>query len=314
MNRFSLISLLALVPAAMLMTSCLDTDGEDYVETRLTYGSGQCFNVVTDLNSNESYVTLNPQYDAVINLVEKISTFSMSGIELTPGSSLSAFKILRVPVSTETPNYTYYIADTWLFPEGENNPYSFDELVMSFSARYIELPAGMVYAPVTNVRFVVRKDTGEKYKIVAVPVSSYVRGALVSQPLDDSLDADGDYDVPVTAYGFTLDPAKMTASVTMYNVQFRKNMIATSFKIEDIPFTVSGDGFEIKTAPGETYEIKDSMGKVIENCSVSWLRFATVLPTGTTSFSITADLKALQDNPVVQPFNASGTLSYLYSE
>lgn len=310
MNKSTLIAAL-LAPALLFATSsCLSSDNDNRQESTLNYGGNQCFNVVTDSETGETFVSPDPNYTAVLDLINYKGTVSMSGIKFGANGSSLSFKLPEMPLTFSNTDYGYSLKGSLLTPEGVTDQYVFNNFNFGVVERTIKLPSGYVFAPVYDVNF----SINGRYKFTAFPTAYFLLGDVTSRPTTGDDIKDYKYENSVVAIVLNsdkTDASKFTATLWIYDARFSENMSTMTFYAENLPVALTPYGFTITTEEDEAIKVKDLSGE-IKNCNISNIYVYTSVPSGVTSVEFDADFKALQSTNPIAPCHVSANLTYYY--
>lgn len=311
MKKSTLIAAL-MAPALLFATSsCLSSDNNNKQESTLNYGGNQCFNMVTDSETGDYFISPAPNYTFVLDLINLQGTASMSGIKFGSNGSPLSFKLPAMPLTFDNKDYSYSLKGSLLTPEGVAEQYVFNNFNMRVVERTIQLPTGYVYAPIFDINF----SVNGRYRFTAFPTAYFLLGDVMAHPTGENASGE-DYksDDSVVAIALTADKTdatKYTAALWIYNASFSENMSDMTIYAENLPVNITPYGFSIVTEEGEAIKVKDSAGE-IKDCSFSNIKVSTSVPSGVTSLEFDADLKALQPTKPIEPCHVSANLTYYY--
>lgn len=311
MNKSTLIAAL-MAPALLFATSsCLSSDNNNKQESTLNYGGNQCFNMVTDNESGDYFISPAPNYTFVLDLINLQGTASMTGIKFGSNGSPLSFKLPAMPLTFDNKDYSYSLKGSLLTPEGVADQYVFNNFNMRVVERTLKLPTGYIYAPIFDISF----NVNGRYKFTAFPTAYFLLGDVLAHPTGDDASAKDykseDSVVAIALNADKTDAAKFTASLWVYDARFSENMSNMTFYAENLPVDITPYGFTIKTEDGQAIKVKDSAGE-IKDCSISNIHVSTSVPSGVTSVDFDVDFKALQPTRPIPPCHVSANLTYYY--
>ncbi|MCM1051644.1 MAG: hypothetical protein NC349_06755 [Paenibacillus sp.] len=311
MNKSTLIAAL-MAPALLFATSsCLSSDNNNKQEQTLNYGGSQCFNMVTDSESGESFISSDPNYTIVLDLINYKGSVSMTGLKLGPNGSSLSFKLPDMPLTFSSTEASYSLKSSLITPEGVTDQYVFNNFNLRVVERTLKLPTGYVFAPIFDVNFTING----RYKFTAFPTAYFLLGDVLAQPTGDDASAkDYKSEDSVVAISLTADKtdaSKYTAALWVYDARFSENMSNMTFYAENLPVEINPYGFNITTEDGQAIKVKDSAGE-IKDCSISNIHIRTSVPSGVTTVEFDADFKALQPTKPILPCHVSANLTYYY--
>lgn len=311
MNKSTLIAAL-MAPALLFATSsCLSSDNNNKQESTLNYGGNQCFNMVTDNESGDYFISPAPNYTFVLDLINLQGTASMTGIKFGSNGSPLSFKLPAMPLTFDNKDYSYSLKGSLLTPEGVADQYVFNNFNMRVVERTLKLPTGYIYAPIFDISY----NVNGRYKFTAFPTAYFLLGDVLAHPTGDDASAKDykseDSVVAIALNADKTDASKFTASLWVYDARFSENMNSMTFYAENLPVDITPYGFSIVTEDGEAIKVKDSAGE-IKDCSISNIKVRTSVPSGVTSVDFDADFKALQPTRPINPCHVSANLTYYY--
>lgn len=301
MKKSFLWTLLSLT--AIAFTSCLSSDGENRQESTLNYGGSYCFNVVTDRQSGEWFVSTQPQYSIVLEAYSAKATPSMSNIKLAEGQAGLSFKLPDLDISTNTPNYSYTCAGSDLTPVNQtSNAYVFNNFSLKVIERSIRTSEGLNrYSPVYDISYTINS----RYQVTAFPTVYDLLGTTTATAGEGFTDKG-------LIYSISLNPEKNTAALIITDARFTSGMTRTVLRINDLPYTVNRNGVVINTPEGATYVVRDAAGE-IKDSSISDVKINISVPSGSTSLSFHGSMPNYQNISDLNSFDVRAALSYYYT-
>lgn len=293
--------------SALAFTSCLSSDGENKSEATLTYGGSQCFNYVTDNQTNESFISTAPQYSFHLNYTDQLITPSMSNIQIAEGGSGLQFKLptLKVNVGTQNDDYSYGCSGSDLTPEGAAQAYVFDRFSFKAIDRALRTSSGnYIYSPVYNISYIING----RYNVTVMPMRYDLPGVTTSTPTDGETTS---YSTKQPIYTITLDLKTQKATFAITDAQFASGHSYMNIKVsEPIPFKVTASGITIASEPGEQIQLQDLTGKV-EGAYFSDIEASINLPSSRgSSISFHVNINDLQGSSTSTEYDVTADVSY----
>lgn len=305
MKKYILSSILLL--SAMSFTSCLNSDDDNRSEATITYGGAYCFNYVTDIQAEESFISTEPQYSFLLNYSQNTITPSMSNIKLNgaDGSAL-AFKLPALSVSTGLENYSYACNGSYLIPEGQTQAYIFDNFSFKVIDRAIRISNGSyIYSPVYNISYTINN----RYDVMTLPVRYDLLGITTSKSNEEGATSYTSKDI---VYTIVLDPKTNKAGITLTDARFDSSHSYMSIGVKDLTYTISGTSIIINTPQDEKIQLYDAAGKV-ENAYLSNLNLRINIPSGNaSSISFHANIAGLQGSSQAKEYDVVANISYYF--
>ena len=309
MNKSTLIAAL-MAPALLFATSsCLSSDNNNKQEQTLNYVD--CFNMVVDTETDESFIAPDPNYTIVLDLINYKGSVSMTGLKFGPTGSAFSFKLSDMPLTFSTTEASYSLKSSLITPEGVTDQYVFNNFNLRVVERTLKLPLGYSFKPIFDINFTING----RYKFTAFPTTYYLVGDVMAHPTGDDASAK-DYKSENTVVAIALtadktDAQKFTAALCVYDARFSENMSNMTFVAENLPVKIDRNGFSIESVANEAIKVKDSAGE-IKDCSISNIHVRTSVPSGVTTVDFDADFKALQPTKPIEPCHVSANLTYYY--
>ena len=311
MKKHLLLSALIL-PAALAFTSCLDTN-DNRQEQNINYGGSLCFNYVTDMQNPtaEPFVSLSPNYSFLIEYFSATMTTSMSNIRLTADGSPLTFKTPELKASNTNNGNTISCNVTDVVPEGQTQSYVFDKLNINITERTLASSTGVYkYSPIYDVRYTINN----RYNVRVLPAYYDVVGKLTSTATGTTDSHEGKMSiVSLSLNPNSSAPATGKAKLEIYDVSFKADFTESRIIAEDIPYTITPSGVSIHTESGTVYKIKDVTGKEVQGAGLSDIIITVDVPSGSTSFSLHANVTGLQGEKDAVDYDLSGRLQYYYN-
>lgn len=218
--------LFALIFVTGLVTAC-STDGDDTIDgTSYT----NCFNVVTDLTTNNQSLTLRPTYSFSYNITKGTAIVVMNNIMAEPNGAPLNLTINDVPWGVNKNGWRIINEET-LVCDG----HKLENVTIASLPR--TQPFG---GPVFYINF--RLDG--KYLINTEPTQVNYYGLTTVSSADDTSVTPFLNDQP--QYLVSLNPETMKASILLNQAKFAPSMPALNFQLIGIPFKITKEGFEIE--------------------------------------------------------------------
>lgn len=307
-NIFSLAALSLAV--GLVSTSCLGDDPEYSQELNMNYAGEACFNRVVDLETGESLVSGNPSYSMkFVNDGKKSSmTMEMSGIQLSSGFSGLAFKLPELGYSFNSDTDYFTSTGTDLKPLNAGDSYTFDK----FSLRFI---------PTRNVDglncpvYLIDYTVNNRYQVTVFPTTPVLFATSTGR---DEVTGDEYVNNDINAYvSAKIDPAKMTARVSLAKAQFGHGMITSNLIIKDLAVKLEGNSILISSPEDQTLTIYNTNNKPYNKSTVTNLSMRLDITAGvgvlTGDFVIDNPLGA-EPGYMPEKYAVTINLNYFYKE
>ncbi|WP_297071022.1 hypothetical protein [uncultured Duncaniella sp.] len=294
-----LLSFGVLAAATLSLTSCLGSGSNDQKYT-FNYGPSNCFNRVVDMETEETYIGLNPAYSFEFNMSTQLLKIEMSNLKLAAGNGLS-MRLPDMPFKLDTNDGFYTASATTLSPVGQTS----SMLIEDFNFR--SYPFLSVY----NVNFTV----DDRYKVTTYPMLSTYYGSISATNLTPDA-TETFYSVTndkETSYKVLINPEKMTAILAVFGGKYSKNMTRYDFAARELPIVLTNDGYVISTDADDVKDlyspnvVESTTAKPLPDCTISNIRVNGVLRTGA-SISFDCNLGDLGK------YSVRATLRYLLYE
>lgn len=239
-----------------------------------TYGPSNCFNRMVDLESRETYISLNPVYKFEFTLSTKQLKIEMSNLRL-PSGGFSGFnlRLPDVPFKLDVNDGFYTASASTILPVGQTT----SMLIKDFNFR----------ACPTNSIYFINFTINDRYKVTTYPMLSTYYGSIAATNLTPGA-SETLYSVPndkETSYKVLINPEKNTAILAVFGGKYSKNMTRCDFAVRELPVVLTEDGYVISTGNDvkDLYDprlVESSTAKPIPNCSISNISVNGVLRTG----------------------------------
>lgn len=279
----SMLSLLTILSATSLaLSSCLGDNVSEEKGT-VTYGGSSCINVVTDLMTEESFVsTTPPSYKIEFNYTKGIAQIEMSNVQLAQNFSALSFQLPEQ--KCETDYYYTKIQATDVMPLNVTSQYVFSSLLLRYSNRIWN---GNFW-PVYQIRYTINS----RYQVSVIPTSLLLFGTTTATftPADaDAAQADpysyrgGERNI----YNFTLAPNSIeeasttgvthTLTMKIQDACYDKDMQTIDLAFDKLPVSLNADGYKSVLEEGKKVTAKSNTGSVIEEIELSNFDLTTTL-------------------------------------
>lgn len=285
----------------LAFTSCLGSDGDSYNRGTLTYGGSSCVNYVTDLQTGEAFVSVNPQYTFEQNYTALTSKPSMSNIRLASNGGGLAFSLPELPVKTNVDGYSYISSGTDLVPEGAAQSYLFDRFSLKYAERLITTQATQyIVSPVYDISYTINN----RYSVVVYPLSYDMLGTTTVVSDKET------YTCTTSIYNIRLDYTTGKAAITLRDTQLGSSDGLVDFGVKEVPFTLDNYGVAISTPEDTKYQVVGHYGD-IQNCYMSNIKMRINVPSGDNStLSFRADLVGVNGEETSTPYDITCAMSY----
>lgn len=288
----------ALVAGAS-MTSCLH-DPKNSQEVTLNYGGSQAFNRVTDLESGEVTISVNPNYKMTYsvdgNEANGRVSVDMTGIQLgIPGL---AFRLNDLAFKYD--NMTAYYGTTAenVTPIGGGG-YVFDKFRMyNIIGRAVDGQS----CPVYTISFTVNN----RYQVTVLPAEVILVGRTHSVQEGDGTA----FDTTKPYLTIQVNPQKMEADVQIGRAQLRQTMPETGLLLTGLAVSTNANGYTIAFPEGtEQMPLKYSNNQAMEDSYVRDFALSFDVNSGATTLTGKYTVK-LGDK--TETFDVSLDMGYLY--
>jgi len=294
----------AVMLSAIGFTSCLSSDGENKNEATLTYGGSYCFNRVTDLQTQETFITTEPQYTFNLDYTNQLITPSMSSIKFAADGAGYAFKLPSLQVSTSSPQeYSYACSGSDIIPEGQTQAYIFNRFSFKAIERSIRTANGnYIYSPVYDISYRINN----RYDVMVFPTRYDLLGTT-TVPGDDPAKP---FTTTQPIYSLSLDTKNQKASLAITDAKFADGHTYMKIGVLELPYTVTASGISISTEPGEKLQLRDIAGNV-KDAYFSDVKIRIQVPSSKgSSISFKVNVIGLQGSTTDDIYEVHAALSY----
>ena len=285
-------SLAATLLTALTFTSCLSNNDNAKNEATFNSGGENCFNYVTDLDTDESYCIDGPSYKMVYNFTDgqvqiEMTNFKVSN-DMTPVS-------LRLPEMALVPNVQAGLYETRqrsVVPlNAVQNNFVFDSFELySAPERFISMGNNQI---VGQPLYIFMYELNSRYRVTTFPVQISYLGASSATALKEDGTEDKTFKYNYNLFAVKINYKKSTASLNVVSGQFAEGMPTQALEIRDLPVVLNENGYSIVTDATTQYPVYSASGQLMEGCSASDFRGSSSLLTGLsgmTAFNFTIDL------------------------
>lgn len=286
----SMLSLLTILSATSLaLSSCLGDNVSEEKGT-VTYGGSSCLNFVTDLQTEESFVsTTPPSYKIEFNYTKGLAQIEMSNVQLAQNFSALSFQL---PEQKCVADYYYTkVQATDLVPLNTASQYVFSSFLLRYSNRIWDAN----FWPVYQIRYTINN----RYQVSVIPTSLLLFGSTAATftPAEES-------DTPATSdpysylggerniYNFTLVPNSIeqasatgvthTLTMKIQDACYQKEMQTIDLAFDKLPVSFNADGYKAVFEEGMKVQAKSNTGSVIEEIEMSNFDLSASLSGATT--------------------------------
>lgn len=298
-----------IIPAALAMTSCMDSDGNRQ-EANINFGGSLCFNYVTDIKDPTvaPFVSLAPQYSFNVEYYGGTITTSMSNIRLTSDGQQLSFRTPELKASNTNNGYTLTCTGSDIVPEGQSQSFVFDDFSVNITERSIVNASGAYrYSPVYAINYLVNG----RYRVKVFPTYYDVVGKMTSTATVDKTAKTSERAI----VSFSLNPDSSNpvtgkATIEINDVTFADNFTVSRLIASDVPYTVNATGISIRTDSETVYKVKDALGRDLPNAGLSDIVISIDVPSGSTSISMHANVTGLEGEKDAVEYDLRATLGY----
>lgn len=285
-----ILSLLGVGLTLTLTTSCLNTE-ESVQTTRLNI---DCYNIVTDTETNTSTLTTSGSYNMLLNITDMTVTFAMQVPSLTNQDDQVTISLPPVPLTLDKQIIANGFSGTDLIPKinGTENP---EYTVTGLSGHYAT--AYNSEGQMSNA-FSLAYNVGGKYRILAI-----TRNALyLNCTTTSSATGQETFSQSSTYYNIDFN-SRESVDVTINSAQFAKNMPQLNITLRDLPITVRSSGYSLQAdkiipyigdVPYEDYTITDFFFETYANAEQMRLSFKCTISGTQYTVSATGNIFANQ--------------------
>lgn len=214
------------VSMALVVSSCSTDDADDTTDgTSYT----NCFNVVTEIGTNNQTVTQRPTYSISYNITKGTAIVVMNNIMSNPDGTILNLTLNDLP---------WDVVNGWRVIKASNikaGGHVVDDLNLGFLSRT---------NPFGGVVFAVSYKLDNKYQIVTLPTQINYYGVTQVQNSGDSTTEP--YTNSTPQYLVSLNPETMTAVLELRQAKFAPQMPAMDLKFVGLPFTATNNGYIIR--------------------------------------------------------------------
>lgn len=294
------ILLAGFLAAGVSMTSCLH-DPKTSQEVTLNYGGEKAFNRVTDLESGDVTISVNPNYKMTYSVEGNESTgrltMDMTGISLgIPGL---AFRLNDLTFKYDNMTAYYGTNAENITPVGTGGGYVFDKFRMyNIIGRVVDGQQ----CPVYTISFTVNN----RYQVTVLPAELILVGKTYATPADE----EKMFESKKPILTIQINPQKMVADVQIAKAQFRQSMVETNLLLTGLAVTTNADGYTISLPEGiEQMPLKTGSNQPMEDSYVTDFALSFDVNTGRTALNAWYTIK-LYDT--VETFDVKLDMGYLF--
>ncbi len=269
-----MLSLLTILAAAsMTLSSCLG-NSESEEKGTANYGGSSCLNYVTDLETNQSFVsTTPPSYTFNFNYTKGNVNIEVSSLQLAQNFSALNFQLPEMKV--EADYYFMKMQGTDITPINVASQYVFSK----FLARYSNRVWNGSFWPVFQISYTINN----RYEVKVIPTSLLLFGTTTStlETEDGGTSSDpyiykgGEQNI----YNFVLTPNSIdeatstgishTLSIRIQDACYDKNMQPLDLMIDKLPVKFDSNGYTSSISGDNVVTPKTALGSVIEKIKIS---------------------------------------------
>lgn len=290
--------------ATAALTSCFPDEPSGQIVT-YQYGGESCFNRVTDTQTGEVFIGLNPSYSMTFDTSKKSVDVNMQSIQLS--NTLNGLTFKLPTMSYEFNTQTAFIESSISAPVA---PLNTGELYKFNSLRLDAAPGRIILDrlfPVYNLEYTVN----DRYHVRVFPIHPVYVGttSAVRDGGPAYMPADGEWPV----FGLSINPVKNTATIEVVEARFEQSMPPFNFTVKDIPVKFTEREIRSTAAVTDSFPVMSTGGTTqLYKCTVTDVTISSDIVSGNTVIGFYIDLTSLGGTLNYGRYAVTANLGYFF--